>query len=533
MRRRTHLLLALLLVLLLVLLGATGVWWSVGRTAEVAPAGPPDREVRVTTRVAPEGVTTVRLVDDLGQAVPDLPIWEGEAHTTTRRGEDGVSRAVNAGTRLGETDARGLFVPERFPVIVNVAPWPSLPHSLPIPDDGREHVLTVARPCPVDLTWDAPDDATIVAIALGELDHAPISAGRARLVVPCGETWILPEGDGTPRVEPVPDHFDSAVGAVHVSWEVRDAIQLCVTDEEGARVPEAVVEGAWPDGECWRYPGPECARARAKGFLGAELCPEFGMFGGFLRSSYDLALERGVTVALRCDDGEGPGPCPEKSGLLHCVSDATPDVGTCARAPDWQCTCPDAPDARVVAQGGAYSGESARVQGGIATLTHTGTASLIVPGTDRCGEMLLRVDRGVELVIGKLRCQDGNAMREHLVAGTYVLWLNGEHGSYRWTDIRVADGKARVFDAAFPEGHAVEITWVGSAAEGLVSVVHAPGYEAMFFRPPTEAPTLVPPGATLWACVDDGCCKYDDPGPAVSCTPSAWVLPPMPGGSML
>ncbi|MES2643505.1 MAG: hypothetical protein V4850_28735 [Myxococcota bacterium] len=525
-------------LLVLLLLGSVGAWWALGAALEASPepVGPPARAARVTTRVAPEGVTSVRVVDDLGRPVPDLPIWEGRAVTTTHTGDDDVSRPTNAGTRLGVTDAHGIFVPERFPVTVNVAPWPALPDAVTVENDGGEHLLTVARPCAVALTWDTPADATIVDIALGEQAGAPIATGHANLVVPCGDTWIASRGHDVPRVEPEPANFDSATGAVHVRWLERDNIRVCVTDEEGARVPDAVVEGAWQDGECWRYPYQECARGRADGFLGANLCPEFGLFGGFVQSSYDLALERGVPVAVWCDDGSGPGACPGRLGVLTCVSDATPDVGTCARDPDWACTCPDAPDARVVAQAGPYSGESAPVRSGVATFTHTGTASLTVPGTERCGELLLRVDRGVELLIGKLACRDGNAVREHLVAGTYLLFsatAGGSFGMFRWTSIHVADGEAKVFDAAFPSGHPVAVEWVGTTAESIVTVVHTPGYEAMFFHLPTEAPTLVPPGATLWVCSnDDGCCKYDDPGPTVSCAPSAWVLPPMPGTSL-
>jgi hypothetical protein len=529
---RTRLLLTLLAALLL---GAVGTRWVLGAAPEAAPepVGPPTRAARVTTRVAPEGVTSVRVVDDLGQPVPDLPIWEGRAVTTAHTGGDGVSRPINAGTRLGVTDAHGIFLPGRFPVTVNVAPWPALPDAVTLEDDGGEHLLTVARPCPVAVTWDTPADATIVDIALGEHAGAPIAAGHANLVVPCGDTWIASRGLDTPRVEADPANFDSTAGAVHVRWLERDNIRVCVNDEEGARVPDAVVDGAWQDGDCWRYPYQDCAQGRADGFLGAELCPEFGLLGGFVRSSYDLALERGVPVAVSCDDGSGPGACPAKLGFLNCVSDATPDVGTCARTPDWTCTCPDAPDAHVVAQGGPYSGESAAVRAGVATFAHTGTASLTVPGTERCGELLLRVDRGVELIIGKLACRDGNAVREHLVAGTYLLVSIDGGSMFRWTDIHLADGEAKVFDAAFPSGHPVAVEWVGTTAESIVSVVHAPGYEAMFFQLPTEAPTLVPPGATLWVCSnDDGCCKYDDPGLTASCAPSAWVLPPMPGTSL-
>jgi hypothetical protein len=433
-------------------------------------------------------------------------------------------RSRNAGVLLGESDDNGLILPEQFPLTVNVAPWPSTPGELEVTDDGREHVLVVARRCSVDLSWDPPGDPEILDIAFGVAAPAPIGLGKATIEVPCGDAVVTPETafSGTARVEPVPATIDTRAGTGHIQWAARDSVRICVTDESGAPLPEATIGGSWPDGDCWRYPGTFCARPTAPGFLAAELCPEV-RGADWSEDDYTIALERGVPVALQCDDGSGPGPCPARVGILQCVSASTPDSGTCWGDP-WTCLCPDAPDAAVLCQAGRYPGERAVVHDGLAILRHTGTASLTVPSPEFCETSLLRDEPDGQVIIGKLRCHGGPATRTQLLAGTYVVSSFQDGSSTSWSGIHLAEGEHKVVNLGTPGGHPVALDWSGTAPDFQTNVVVLGNFEAVTFKP---GPVQVPPGATLWVCAKAGCCRYDDPGERVSCDPDPAEMPPM------
>jgi len=302
-------------------------------------------------------------------------------------------------------------------------------------------------------------------------------------------------------------------------------VRICVTDELGDPLPTAEVHLAWRDGDCWRYPEQLCAGVSAPGFLDAELCPE-SPGHAWLRSDYALALERGVVVAVRCDDGPGGTRCPDRVGILQCVSDSTPDVGHCLGEP-LTCTCPDAPDAAVLAQGGPYAGERAPVRGGVATLRHTGTPSLTVASTDYCGALLLRDERDGQVLIGKLKCEDGAPKRGRLVAGQYVVMSMGADGTQTWSGIDIADGEQERVDLAVPPSQPVEVEWAAGPPAQVFTTVALGDYQASSTGSPS-LPVQVPAGATLWVCAGDGCCRYQDPGERVSCDPNPGVSPPIP-----
>lgn len=259
--------------------------------------------------------------------------------------------------------------------------------------------------------------------------------------------------------------------------------------------------------------------------MNAELCPEIPG-DAWLQGDYTLALERGVLVEVRCDDGSGAGRCPDRVGILQCVSESTPDVGACVGEP-LTCTCPDAPDAAVLAQGGPYAGERAPTGGGVATLRHTGTASLTVSSAQYCGALVLRDERDGQVLIGKLKCDGGAPTRGRLVDGRYVVMSLGDDGTRTWGGIEVDDGEQQRVDLAVPPSHPVELEWSAGPPAQVFTTVELGDYVASSTSSPS-VPVHVPTGGTLWACAGEGCCRYQDPGERVSCDPDPGVSPPIP-----
>lgn len=206
---------------------------------------------------------------------------------------------------------------------------------------------------------------------------------------------------------------------------------ICVMDEAGAPMPDVEIGHAWREGECWRYWGFGCATVSAAGHLDVAVCPDEG-WDRWSLDSYDITLERGVQVVVRCADG----PCPERMGVLSCVTHNTPDRGRCTRE---LCTCPDEPDARVIASHGPFAGESASVVDGVATFAHTGRGTLVVHGLPDSG-VLSRVEYGGDVFVGSLRA---GGTRSGLVAGTYALSVSVEGDFVEWRDIRLSDGETR------------------------------------------------------------------------------------------
>ena len=209
-------------------------------------------------------------------------------------------------------------------------------------------------------------------------------------------------------------------------------------------------------------------------------------------------------------------------GIRRCITEATPDRGRCTNE---QCTCPDASDARVIASAGPYAGESAPVVEGVATFAHTGTATLALRGP-AAGAILSRVERDGDVVVGRIPT-DG--VRRGLVAGTYQLTVSVEDGMVELAGIGLKDGELREVTLALPDDE-VDVAWRDTRdaplppPETAMFVVEAPDLRATWWR----SPARVVPGATLWACVDTGCCRFVNPGPSVTCTPDPSITPPLP-----
>ncbi|GDX78776.1 hypothetical protein LBMAG42_05870 [Deltaproteobacteria bacterium] len=289
-----------------------------------------------------EGRTALRFVDEGGNPVAGVPVYEHED-----------PQGAVYPWQVGAADSDGIYHPEHFPITLGVNGWPATPESLRVEDDGREHVMTVARACDVALSWDLPPGPNPYAFDMPGAESVPVAQGSAHLHVPCGVLSVeLRERTDEPAraVELVEAHFDSREPTAHLEWKSRSGITVCVEDEEGVRIPDAKVQGmldAWPRGDCWGVdPFPACVDFEAGGFLTGELCPEDGFT--WQRTRYDIALERAREVHFTCDVGGESAACTEEQVRgARCVSAATPDFGACDLEAQ-TCACPDAPDAQLL-----------------------------------------------------------------------------------------------------------------------------------------------------------------------------------------
>lgn len=265
----------------------------------------------------------------------------------------------------------------------------------------------------------------------------------------------------------------------------------------------------------------------APGYLTADLRPELPLV--WLKEHYDVVLEDGLTVNYTCLQDDGTVECKKKDVAgAACISAETPDGGPCD-AERQSCVCPDAADAHLVCTFGRFAGERAEIHDGAAQFERTGTASITVPSEEFCGAMLTRRDESTSVWVGLLRCEAGAPSRDRLTAGNYELVTSGLWGYAYWSDLRLADGEDKVFPLRRPTGRGLEVEWLSGepSAENLAAmvVVRTPSLRVSYHDP---ASVVVPPGAEVWVCSQDGCCHYDDPPAQVSCEPSPAVIPPMP-----
>lgn len=495
-----------------------------GQSVPAPPALPaPARAPAMPSRISPPGQTALRLVDDAGNPVEGVPIFEGEPLGIGKLFFKPGSVVPSA---LGTSDANGIYVPLVFPVTLGVGDWPANPPTVALTDDGREHVMVVTPACEVALSWALPPGPNPIAFVIPGAENLPIAPGEAVIRVPCGVVPVGVSSSGdhpSSSVELVNYQFDSRQSPVRLLWQPIAAITLCISDEEGNRLTQATVRGSWKVGDCSAIDARHvwCQEVTSEGFLDASVCPESG--DGWVKTRYDVALERGRKVHYDCLKDDGTEGCdPSKFMLVNCVSRATPDSGSCLT--DTQtCICPDEPDAYLVASFGEFAGERAEIVGTEARFKHTGTASITVPGSAFCNAQVSRRDEDVRVFAGLLRCDRDGAAARRLLPGNYTLVVASQDSVSYWSNILVAAGEQKVVPLSFPTGSTFAVQWPENAPV-LSSFTVRRGN--LFQQFDSIDSVVVPSGAEVWVATPEGGCYYRSPPAEVTCAADESVQVP-------